>query len=706
MNFFFRIILIFSFVAILVPGCKNKSVIDSSNPFFSEFNTPFNVPPFEKIMARHYMPAFERAMDEGRNEIKEITADREEPTFENTIVALDKSGDLLHKVASVFFAQASANTNDSLQDVEVEISPKLAVYNDEITLNPELFTRIKLVYDNQAEFNLNPEQKFILENIYKEFVRAGAKLSKQDQDALKEINKKLSVLSVQFSQNVLEETNNYKMYVEEKDLAGLPESLINSAAELAKASGQEGKWAFTTQRPSIFPFLQYSPNRVLRHGIFNAYINRGNNGNQFDNNKILADIVRLRAQRAKLLGYKTHADYVLEPRMAKNPENVFNLLNSLWEKAIPVAEGEVKEMQKIIDKEGGNFTFEPSDWWYYAEKLRKQKYDLNDAELRPYFKLENVRDGVFECANRLFGISITPIPDCPLPHPEASAFEVKDSDATHLGVLYMDFYPRDSKRQGAWCTTYRSHHIVEGKTVSPVISVVYNFTRPSGDLPALLDMDEVSTLYHEFGHALDALFNRNTYNTTFVAWDFVELPSQLMEHWAEEPEVLNMYARNYETGEAIPASLIKKLKNSSYFNQGFINVELLAASLLDMAYYTLEAPVQINIQSFEKDYFKKIGLIPEIVSRYRSTYFLHIIDGYDAGYYSYTWAAVLDNDAFGAFREKGIFNRTVAQSYRTNILEKNGIMEAMQMYVNFRGREPQIEPLLRNRGLLAGITKN
>jgi len=572
---------------LIIPGCNNQSPVDKNNPFFSEFNTPFNVPPFEKIMAKHYMPAFKQGMQEGKKEIEALTANREEPTFENTIVALDKSGELLQKVASVFFAQASANTNDSLQNIEVEISPELAAYNDEMRLNPELFNRIKSVYDNQAGFNLDPEQKFILENIYKEFVRAGANLSKRDKDTLKEINKKLSVLGVKFNQNVLEETNSYKMYVEEKDLAGLPESLINAAAEVAKASGQEGRWAFTTQRPSILPFLQYSPNRALRHEIFNAYINRGNNGNENDNNKILADIVRLRAQRAKLLGYRTHADYVLEPRMAKNPENVFNLLNSLWEKAIPVAEGEVKEMQKIIDKEGGNFKLEPSDWWYYAEKLRKEKYDLNDAELRPYFKLENVRNGVFECANRLFGITITPIADCPIPHPEASAYEVKDTDGTHLGVLYMDFYPRDSKRQGAWCTTYRSHHIAGEKTVNPVISVVYNFTRPSGDLPALLNMDEVSTLYHEFGHALDALFNRNTYNTTFVAWDFVELPSQLMEHWAEEPEVLNMYARNYETGETIPASLIKKLKNSSYFNQGFINVELLAASLLDMAYYTL-----------------------------------------------------------------------------------------------------------------------
>ncbi len=364
-----------------------------------------------------------------------------------------------------------------------------------------------------------------------------------------------------------------------------------------------------------------------------------------------------------------------------------------------MAKNEVVEMQKIIGREGGNFKLEPSDWWYYAEKLRKQKYDLDDNELRPYFKLENVREGVFACANKLFGITFIPIPLCPLPHREAEAFEVKDSTGAHIGVLYMDFHPRDSKRQGAWCGTYRSRYIRDGKAITPVVTTVFNFTRSSGDTPALLNMDEVSTLFHEFGHALDALFNRNTYTQTYVAWDFVELPSQLMEHWATEPEVLKMYARHYETGETIPDKLIQKIKNSGYFNQGFVNVELLAASLLDMAYYTLEAPVKIDIQSFEKDYFNKIGLIPEIISRYRSTYFLHIIDGYDSGYYCYTWAAVLDNDAFEAFKEKGIFNKSVASSYRTNILEKNGTMDAMQMYVNFRGREPQIEPLLRNRGL-------
>jgi peptidyl-dipeptidase Dcp len=696
----FKLLLISGLLMITLAGCKNQPAVDRNNPFFSEYNTPFSVPPFEKIMAKHYMPAFEKGMNEGRVDIEKIVNNKSEPTFINTIEEYDKAGKLLRNVSEVFFSQSSANTNDSLQKIEVDVSPLLSAYQDEILLNEGLFKRVKVVYDNQEKYNLDPEQKFLLDNLYKSFVRNGANLSKQDQDTLKVLNQKLSVLTVKFSQNVLAETNNYIMFVTKDDLKGLPESVIASAAATAKAAGQDGKWAFTTQRPSIFPFLQYSGNRQLRKQIYDAYINRGNNGNEYDNNKILADIIKFRAQRAKLLGYKTHADFVLEPRMAKNPANVFNLLDNLWSKSIPVARNEVVEMQKIINKDGGKFKLEPYDWWYYAEKLRKQKYDLNDSELRPYFKLENVREGLFTVANKLFGITLTPIADIPKPHPDAQGYDVKDSDGSHLGVLYMDFHPRNSKQQGAWCGEYRSYHVVDNKGVTPVVTTVFNFTSPNGDQPALLSLEEASTMYHEFGHALDALFNKSTYNDTFIAWDFVELPSQLMEHWATEPEVLRMYARNYKTNEPIPEDLILKIKNSGYFNQGFETVEYLAAALLDMKYHTLEAPANVDVQSFEKNYFTLIGLIPEIVSRYRSTYFLHMVGGYDAGYYSYIWAAVLDNDAFEAFKEKGIFNKTVAESYRKNILEKNGTMDAMQMFVNFRGREPIIEPLLKNRGLL------
>ncbi len=694
-------LLIIGLSSLVLTSCKTRPVADTGNPFLTEWDTPFGVPPFETIMAKHYMPAFEQGMNEGRAEIRSLIKNREKPTFENTIGALDRSGKLLTKVAAVFFSQTSANTNDSLQNIEMEISPKLAAYSDEIRLNPALFKRVKSVYDNQEQFDLDATQKFILENLYKEFVRNGANLGKRDQDTLRKINQRLSVLSVSFNQNVLEETNNYKLFVAKDDLAGLPEPIADAAAEAAKAAGREGEYAFTTHRPSIFPFMQYSEDRDLRREIFHAYTNRGNNGNDNDNNSILAEIVKLRAERAKLLGYKTHSDLVLEPRMAKEPANVFSLLNNLWDKAIPVAKNEVREMQKIIDREGGSFSLEPSDWWYYAEKLRKQKYDLDDNELRPYLKLENVREGVFTCANRLYGITFEPVNECPLPHPEAQAYEVKEADGSHIGVLYMDFHPRESKRQGAWCGGYRNYHLEEGKPVTPVVTVVCNFTRPSGDLPALLNLEEVETLFHEFGHALEGLFCKNPYNMSYIAWDFVELPSQIMEHWATEPELLNIYARHHQTDKPMPAALVRKIEKSSYFNQGFINVELLAASLLDMAYYTLEAPAVVDIQRFEKEFFTKIGLIPEIVSRYRSTYFLHIIDGYDSGYYSYTWAAVLDNDAFEAFKENGIFDRATAESFRRNILEKDGTMDAMQMYINFRGREPVIEPLLKNRGLLA-----
>ena len=672
-----------------------------TNPFFSDYKTPFDVPPFEKIMAKHYVPAFEKGMTDARTEVDAILKNNKEPDFDNTILALDKYGALLTKISAVFFNQSQANTNDSLQNIEVEISPKLSAFQDEIRLNPKLFKKVKSVYDNQAKFNLNDEQKFLLENLYKGFIRNGANLSKKDQDTLKVLNQKLSVLNVRFGQNVLSENNYYKKFITKKeDLKGLPETVISGAADEAKSAGFEGKWTFTTKKPSMLPFLTYADNREMRKELYNAYCMRGNNGNELDNNKIFADIVKLRAERAKLLGYKNHSSIVLEPRMAKTPENVFKLLNSLWGKAIPVAIKERDEMQKIIDKEGGKFKLEPADWWFYAEKLRKQKYNLDDNELRPYFNLENVRTGVFAVATRLYGITFEPIKDIPLPHPEVQAFEVKEATGSHLGVLYMDFHPRVSKQQGAWCTTYRSHHILDGKEIPPVVSMVLNFTRPTGDTPALLSLEEVSTLFHEFGHALESLFNKNTYNQTYVATDFVELPSQIMEHWATEPEVLNMYARNFKTGKAIPASLVQKIKNSGYFNQGFETVEYLAASMLDMSYHTLEAPAIVDVQKFEKEYLNKIGLIPEIISRYRTTYFIHItVNGYDSGYYSYIWAAVLDNDAFEAFKEKGLFDQATAASFRKNILEKNGTMDAMQMFVNFRSREPVIEPLLKSRGL-------
>jgi len=686
-------------VALAAVSC-NTQTKEQGNPFYAEWKTPFGVPPFDQIRNEHYLPAIDSGIALARLQIAEITANAEAPTFANTVAQYDRAGELMSKVAYVFYSQTSANTNDTLEALQMEIAPKMSAFSDEVLLNAELFSRIKVVWENRSAEELNDEELFLLENMYKSFVRNGALLGPEDQEILKKLNQELSLLTVKFSQNVLEETNSFRLVIDdEADLKGLPESVIAGAADEAKSAGMEGKWVFTTRKPSMIPFLQYADNRDLRKKLYDAYLNRGNNGNENDNNKILADIVRIRAERAKLLGYRTHADIVLETRMAKTPENVLNLLNNLLERSLRVAKRERDEMQKIADATGGNFKLEPHDWWYYAEKLRKARYDLDENELRPYFSLDNVRDGAFAVANKLYGITFSPIDKIPLPHPDAQAFEVKEADGSHIGVLYMDFYPRESKRQGAWCGGYRDHKIVDGREITPVVTIVGNFTPPSGGTPALLSMDDVLTLFHEFGHGLQALFSENTYSSTTVAWDIVELPSQIMEHWATKPEVLAMYAKHHETGEIIPEALVEKIRNARYFNTGFDNVEIMAASLLDMAYYSLEAPVQVDPQQFEKETMKKIGLIPEIEPRYRSTYFLHIIDGYDAGYYVYTWAAVLDHDAFEAFNENGLFDQAIATSFRKNVLEKMGIMDAEKMYLNFRGREPEIEPLLRNRGL-------
>lgn len=700
----YKLLLLCGFIGIAVTGCKSKPVVlvDKSNPFFSAYNTPFEVPPFEKIMAKHYMPAFIKGMADGREEIKNLSNSKSTPTFQNTIEALDRSGEILNKVSFVFFSLATANTNDSLQKIEVEVSPLLSAYRDEILLDSALFKRIKSLYDSKEKLSLTPEQEFLLENLYKNFVRNGALLKGADRDTLKKLNERLSVLSVKFSHNVLAETNKFRLVIDNAaDLKGLSQNVINGAAELAKKDSLEGKWVFTTHKPSMLPFLTYDENRALRKKLYDAYLTRGNHGDKLDNKKVLTDLVTLRAKRAKLLGFKSHADLNLDNRMAKTPANVYTLLDQLWTPALKVAGEELKEMQKIAEREGAKYKIEPSDWWYFAEKLHKAKYNLDDNELRPYFKLDNVREGAFSVANKLYGITFTPITGIPLPHLDAKAFEVKEADGRHLGVLYMDFFTRASKGQGAWCGEYRDHKWLDGKEINPVVTIVCNFNNPSNDTPSLLSLDDVKTIFHEFGHGLQDLFSINKYSTTNTAQDIVELPSQIMEHWATEPEVLKMYAKNYKTGEIIPDPLIAKIKNSTVFNTGFDNVELLAASLLDMDYHTLEAPVNIDVEQFEKDHLQKRGLIKEIEPRYRSTYFLHIAsDGYDAGYYCYTWAAVLDNDAFEAFKEKGIFDKATAESFRKNILAPMGITDAEQSFINFRGRKPVIEPLLKNKGLM------
>lgn len=696
------LILLIMVIGMTVTSCsKTEEQPATENPFFSEYKTPFQVPPFDIIMPEHFIPAYEAGMAEQKTEIEAIANNPETPDFDNTIGALSRSGRLLSKVSRVFGGLSGANTNDELKAIQKEMSPRLAAHRTEINLNKELFQRIKAVYDGRENEDLTPEQNYILENIYKGYVRNGANLNDEDKTTLKEIDQKLSMLSVQFGQNVLTETNAFQLVIDnEEDLTGLPPAAVEGAVEAAKEAGLEGKWVFTTQKPSMIPFLQYSEKRDLREKLYTGYIKRGDNNNEYDNKEIISDIIKLRVERASLLGYPTYADYMLESRMAKTPENVYNLLNRLWDASLPVSKREAKELQAIIDKEGGGFKLAPSDWWFYAEKLRKEKYNLDDSELRPYFVLNNVRDGAFWVANQLYGLTFEALEGMPLPHPDAQVFEVKEADGSHCGVLYMDFHPRTSKRAGAWCGTYRSQSRKFGEEIDPVVNLVCNFSKPSGNNPAMITLEEVETLFHEFGHALDNLCSDITYGTTFRTADFSELPSQIMEHWSTHPVVMKHYAKHFETGETIPDELIEKIVNSSLFNQGFITVEYLAACLMDMKYHTQTEPKDLDMLEFEKEFIQETGLIPEIISRYRPTYFSHVLGGYAAGYYGYIWSGVLDCDAFEAFKETSLFDKETAARFRKEVLAKNGTADYMSMYVNFRGREPVIEPLLRKRGLL------
>ena len=673
-----------------------------TNPFLKPYETPFEVPPFNEIEIEHYLPAVAEGIEQQQEEIEAITSNAEDPTFENTILALDHSGILLDRVTTVFYNLNSANTNPDMQALAREISPKVTAHSDNIMLNSALFKRVKAVYDKRASLHLNHEQLRLVEKFYKDFERSGANLSAEDQEKLRGLNQELSNLSLKFGENLLAETNkNFRLVVEdEADLSGLPEGVVAAAAEEAEKAGMSGKWVFTLQKPSLIPFLQYADNRDLREEIYRGYFMRGNNDNEFDNKEVLAKMVELRDEKAKLLGYTNHAAYIIDNNMAKTPENVYDFLQKLWTPALEVAKKERDEMQAIINREGGKFELKSWDWWYYAEKLRKEKYDLDESEIKPYFSLDNVREGVFYVCNQLYGIQFERREDIPVYHPEAEAWEVKEADGSHVGVLYMDFHPRDGKRVGAWNTGYRRQAYKEGKKIYPVTSIVCNFTRPAGDAPALLNFDEVQTFFHEFGHALHGLFTDGPYRRTAgrVPRDFVELPSQIMENWAAEPEVLKVYAKHYQTGEAIPDALVQKLVNSGHFNQGFATVEYLAASLLDMDWHT--QPFNGDVLAFEKTSMDRFGLIDEIIPRYRSTYFSHIFaGGYSAGYYVYIWAGVLDTDAFAAFKESGdLFNPELAAKFRT-LLAKSGSDEGMTIYRNFRGQDPSTEYLLEKRGL-------
>ena len=695
-------------LAIVLGACSSQQKSDvaetTPNPFFTEYTTPYGVPPFDQIEVAHYKPALLKGMEEQTKEVEAIVSNPEEPTFENTIVALDQCGQLLQKTMYAFGGQSSVNTNDEIQELEREIYPMLSKHSDDISLNPALFARVKAVYENQAKFNLDKEQKKLLEETYRGFVRGGANLSEADQAKLRELNSEISMLQLTFGQNVLKETNAFQLVIDnEADLAGLPEDVKVKAAETAKEMGKEGKWIFTLHNPSVKPFLQYADNRELRKQIFEAYINRGNNNNENDNKEVVKKLVTARLEKAKLMGYKDYAAYVLEVNMAKDEKNVYDLLNQVWTPALAKAKEELADINAEIKKEGGDFEAAGWDWRYYFEKAKKAKFNVDENEMRPYFELGHVREGIFYVANKLYGITFNELKDIPKPDPDAFAFECKDKDGTLLGVLYMDFFTRPGKGGGAWCGGYRSQTYENGKRVVPIVTTVFNFSKPAEGQPALLTADETETVFHEFGHALHSLFGDvHYYGVSDVPRDFVELPSQVDEHWAFEPEVLKVYAKHYQTGEVIPQALVEKMTNAGKYGQGFATTEYVAASLLDMDYHVLkEIPKDFDIEKFEAKKMSDRGLISQIPPRYRTTYFGHTMEGgYTAGYYSYMWAEVLDCDAFQAYVETGdIFNQTVAQKFRQYVLTPGGIDDAMDMYVNFRGKKPSIEPLLKNRGL-------
>lgn len=684
----------------MVCACGQQAA-DTGNPFLSEFETPYGTPDFDRIKVEHYEPAFLKGIEQQNEEIKAIVENPEEPSFENTIVALDNSGEILARVSGVFFALTEADTNDEMMALEAKIAPMLSEHSDNIFLNQNLYKRVAAVHaqEEAGKIQLTTEQHYLLDKYYKEFVRSGAGLDAQKQERLREINKQLSTLTIEFGNHVLADNNDYLLVVDKKeDLAGLPDAVIAGAAQEAKAHGKDGKWVFTLQESSRTPLLQYAQNRELRKNIYQAYTSLGNRGNANDNKEVLKKVLALRLEKAQLMGFNNFAEYQLADNMAKNPKNALDLLYGLWEYSIKNAKAEAAELQKIMDREGKGEKLEAWDWWYYAEKLRQEKYDLNEDAIKPYFSQEDVHNGLCTVVNKLYSITLTPCDSISVYNKDVKTYIVKDADGSLLGVFYSDYMPRASKRSGAWMSNFREQQ--EG--VRPLIYNVASFTKPAGDLPSLLTIDEARAMYHEFGHALHGLLTQCKYkgvSGTSVAQDFVELPSQIMEHWAVEPEVLKMYAKHYQTREVIPDSLIAKIENQALFNQGFMTTELLAAAILDMEMHCLTTMEGFDVLQFEKQLMDKLGLIPQIAPRYRSTYFNHIMGGYAAGYYSYIWAERLDTDAFEAFKEHGLFDQATATSFRKNILEKGGSDDPMKLYVTFRGAEPSLDALLKTRGL-------
>ena len=691
--------ILFLTTVIMITACCKKI----ENPFFVEWDTPYGLPPFEQIEEKHFLPAIEEGIKQQQAEVSAIINSLEAPTFENTIEAYDHSGALLSKVIGVLFNLSESDSNDSINAIVEKALPLLSEHNDNIFMNTNFYKRVAAVYNKKEQLNLTIEQTMLLEKMNRSFVRNGIALDTDKQARLREINKQISALEQKFGNNLLAENNGFQLILNEEDLIGLPEAVRTAAAEAATAAGYEGKWLFGLQSPSRIPFLQYSCRHDLREKMYTAYVNRGNNGNDNDNNQIVLDIMKLRIEKANILGFDTPSNFILNETMAKNSKTVNEFLAKIFEPAVAKAKEERAELQKLIDNENGGFQLQAWDWDFYTEKLRQEKYALNEDEIKPYFQMENVRAGVFAVANKLFGLKFEKLEKMPIYHSDVEVFKITDSNDSLIGLFYTDYYPRASKRGGAWMSNFRDQRIVNGKQIRPIVVNVGNFTKPTSETPSLLTLDEVETMFHEFGHALHGLLSQCNYvslSGTNVARDFVELPSQILENWAFEPEVLQLYAKHYKTGEVIPNELVEKIQNAINFNQGFMTTELVAASILDMNWHDLKSVEGVDVQQFEKQKMTELGLIPEIAPRYCTTNFNHIFNsGYSAGYYSYLWAEVLDKDAFDLFKEKGIFDAQTAKSFRQNILEKGGSDEPMKLYKQFRGAEPNPEAMLKGRGL-------
>lgn len=676
-----------------------------TNPFLEPYNTPYNIPPFEKIQYGDYLPAIEQGIKEYKKEIDAIVSNPAKPDFNNTILAMEKSGLLLNRVMSVFSALDETESCPEMVAISEKAYPMYSQCNDEVMMNPGLFKRVKSVYDRRKSLNLTAPQMRAVEQLYKNFTRNGALLSDSDKEKLKAINTNLTDLYLKFNKNLLDDTNAFQLFVTDRaKLAGLPEANIAQAADAAKAAGKEGQWLFTLHAPSRLPLLQYADNRDLRRQMYEGYINLASSGKN-DNRPVINRILQERAQKAKLLGFKDFASYSTDNVMAKTTEAAEDLLLEIWTPAINRVAEEVKEMQALADRNGDKIKIEPWDYYYYAEKVRKDKYDLDEGEVRSYFSLDNVRKGIFSMAERLYGIKFTEMPDAPKYNPEVTVYDVTDLKGNHVAVFMTDYFPRASKRQGAWMSEFQgAFKDPDGKTQRPIVFNVGNFSKPTGDTPALLTLDEVETMFHEFGHGLHGMLTQASLRSqagTNVDRDFVELPSQIHEHWALEPELLKTYARHYKTGEVIPDALVKKLQESSTHNQGFTTTELVGAALLDLQYGKLNPEGDIDVSAFEADVAKTLAMPETVQFRYRSPYFRHVFgsDGYSSGYYTYLWAEVLDTDGFELFKEKGIFDPATAKRFKETVLESGGSVDPMDLYVKFRGHRPSVDALLRNRGL-------